>query len=397
MRVALIAHVRHPIAPPFMGGMEAHAWHLAQGLMDRGHDVTLFAAGDSDPRFRIRPILPQHYETIYPWNDYVETRTLHDYLDRGFAGACAELLSGGYDVVHNNSLHRYPPRLARVHRLPMVTSLHIPPFDTLHRAIRESAAPWSRFTVTSQKQTDCWWPEGTPNEAHVVHNGIDLSSWPFNPVGDGSAVWAGRITRNKGPHLAVQAAQRLGLTLDLYGILEDRAYFEAEVVPFLGSTVRYGGHLDAGDLARRIGAASVLLFTPLWDEPFGLVAVEAMACGVPIASFDMGAAREILGEAARFSPPDDDAAFDRAIREAMTIPRAIPRARAERLFSRARMIGDYEAVYDRAIAGLAESAAPVLFPPIELPDFTAPRNGTPLFPDTPRSPLGLPRGQGRTI
>ncbi|WP_136686166.1 glycosyltransferase [Falsirhodobacter xinxiangensis] len=366
MRIALIAHVRHPIAPPFMGGMEAHSWHLARALMGRGHDVTLFAAGDSDPQFSIHPVLPEHYETVYPWNDYVETHVLHDYLDSGFAAACRALLYGGFDVIHNNSLHRYPPRLARAHRLPMVTSLHIPPFDTLHRAVRESAAPWSLFTVTSAKQLECWWPEGPPPEAHVVHNGIDLLQWRLRAKGDGSAVWAGRISRNKAPHLAAEAARRLNLPLTLFGHIEDRAYFDASIAPLLGTRIRYGGHVKGGPLAEEIGRASILLFTPLWDEPFGLVAVEAMACGLPVAALDMGAAREIIGEAGCFAPPDDPAAFDRAITQALAIPRPIPRARVERYFTLDRMVGGYEDLYQRAIEARNAHAPAVDFPPIEL-------------------------------
>jgi len=369
MRIAVVAHVRHPIAPPFMGGMEAHSWALVQGLKERGHDVTLFAAGDSDPSFDIHPILSEHYDLRYPWTEYVETKVLHDHLDAGFARASEALLDGGFDVVHNNSLHRYPPRLARIHRLPTVTSLHIPPFDAIHRAVRESAAPWSLFSVTSAKQLDCWWPEGPPLEAHVAHNGIDPNAWPFQATGDGTAVWAGRIARTKGPHLAVHAALRTGLALTLFGVIEDAAYFEQEIRPHLGSRIRYGGHLKTASLAREIGRASVLLFTPLWDEPFGLVAVEAMSCGLPVASLEMGAAREIIGNAGHFAPAEDDATFDRAIAAALTIPRHVPRKRVEALFTRDRMIDRYEQLYETARAGRNADMPPVTFPPIELPDF----------------------------
>ncbi|WP_067397936.1 glycosyltransferase [Falsirhodobacter sp. alg1] len=372
MRIAVISHVRHPIAPPFMGGMEAHSWALTHALMARGHDVTLFAAADSDPEFNIHPILPEHYDLKYPWNDYIETRVLHDYLDAGFARAMQGMVDGAFDVVHNNSLHRYPPRLARQHRVPTVTSLHIPPFDAIHRAVRESCAPWSLFTVTSAKQIECWWPEGPPPEAHIAHNGIDLGQWPFSPQGNGSAVWSGRISRTKGPHLAVQAALRLDLPLTLFGVIEDAEYYEAEIKPHLGTLIRYGGHLRTHALAHEMGRASVLLFTPLWDEPFGLVAVEAMACGVPVAALDMGAAREIIGEAGYFAHPEDTVGYDTAIRRAMDIPRTIPRNRVERLFTIDRMVDRYEGLYQSAMQGLAAELPSVTFPPIELPEMDRP-------------------------
>lgn len=368
MRIAVVAHVRHPIAPPFMGGMEAHSWALVKGLQERGHEVTLFASADSDPSFDIHPILPEHYDLRYPWGEYVETKILHDHLDAGFAAASRALLEGGFDVIHNNSLHRYPPRLARVHRLATVTSLHIPPFDAIHRAVRESAAPWSLFSVTSTKQLDGWWPEGPPPAAHVAHNGIDPAIWPFQAKGNGSAVWSGRIARTKGPHLAVQAALRMGLHLTLFGVIEDSTYFDNDIRPYLGPRIRYGGHLETASLAHEIGRASILLFTPLWDEPFGLVAVEAMSCGLPVAALDMGAAREIIGNAGRFAPIDDPHAFDAAITEALDIPREIPRQRVEDFFTRDRMIDRYEQLYATARAGLIADLPPVTFPEIELPD-----------------------------
>ena len=367
MRIAVVSHVRHPIRPPFMGGMEAHSWHLVRALKERGHDVTLFAAGDSDPDFALRPILDRHYDAEFPWHDHHGTDVLNRHVDRAFARTARDLLDGGFDVIHNNSLHRYPPRLARQHRLPMVTSLHVPPFDALHRAVRESPAPWSRFTTTSERQVASWWPEGAPECTHVVHNGIDADAFPFVPEGDGSAVWAGRITPNKGTHFAITAAQFTGVPLTIFGAIEHRDYFETMIRPYLKGQIRYGGHLSGGDLARELGRASVSLFTPLWDEPFGLAAVEAMSCGVPVAAIDMGAVREVVGDdAGRFAPPNQPAALGLAMKRAMKIDRRIPRQRVEERFALDRMVDGYEAAYRAARNGVGTAAPDVAFPPIEL-------------------------------
>ena len=241
MRIAVLSHIRHPIRPPFMGGMEAHSWHLAKGLEARGHDVTVFASGDSDPGLRLHPLIDEHYDRAYPWHDFHGTETLNRVVDAAFASALDALAD--FDVVHNNSLHRYPPRLARRDRVPMLSSMHVPPFDALRRAVHESAAPWSRFTVCSARQKGVWWPDGAPDEAHVVPNGIDLTDWPFRETGDGSAVWAGRITPTKGTALAAEAAHLAGIPLTIYGTIEHRDYFEDAVRPFLTGEVRYGGHL----------------------------------------------------------------------------------------------------------------------------------------------------------
>ncbi|WP_299819280.1 glycosyltransferase family 4 protein [uncultured Jannaschia sp.] len=370
MRIALVAHVRHRIAPPFMGGMEAHSWHLADALARRGHDVTLFASGDSaacaPPGVAVHPVLAEHYDRDFPWHDFHGTDILNDHVDTGFARAAAALRDGAFDVIHNNSLHRFPPRLARAERLPMVTSLHIPPFSVLRRAVHESAAPWSRFTVTSEIQRARWWPDGAPDEAGVLHNGIDLAQWPFVPEGDGSAVWVGRITPNKGTHLAVQAARLAGVPLTIHGTIEHRDYFRNEVQPWLGPDIRYGGHLSGRELAAALGTASALLFTPLWDEPFGLAAIEAMACGLPVAAVEMGAVREVIGPAGAYAPRDDAATLARALVRALTIPRRTGRDRVERMFSLERMIDSCERAYGAARSGLAETRPERRFTPREL-------------------------------
>ncbi|MHA6345463.1 glycosyltransferase [Roseivivax sp. CAU 1761] len=371
LRIAVIGHIRNPVGRPFRGGMEAHCYHLVHGLQARGHDVTLFAPGDSAVDVPLVPLVARHADAVWPWHEWRGSTEYVAFQDATFAAALPRLAAGGFDVIHNNSLHRYPARLARRDRLPMLTSLHVPPFDPLHRAVRDGAAPWSRFTICSQRQRDVWWPEGAPEEAHVVPNGIDLAQWPFRAEGDGTLVWAGRITATKAPHLAAEAARRAGLPLTLYGVIEDDAYFRAEVAPRLGGAVRYGGHLSGADLARALGRASALLFTPHWDEPFGLAAVEAMACGLPVAATDMGAVREVLGEAGRLAPAEDARALAAAARAAMAIPRHVPRRRAERLFSLDRMIDDYEALYRRAIAGRAAALRDPGFRAHELPPVLA--------------------------
>ncbi|MGI4954852.1 MAG: glycosyltransferase [Janthinobacterium lividum] len=346
MRIALLAHVRQPIAQPFMGGMESHSWHLAAGLEARGHEVVLFASGDSDGRFTIDPVLSEHYERTFPWAEHRGSRPLIEHVDRGYAAACDRIRQGGFDVVHNNSLHRFPLQRAQSGEVPTVTSLHVPPFDALHWFVAGSAAPSHHLTVTSAGQMRAWWPGAVPPETSILHNGIDPRDWPFRAEGDGSAVWCGRINANKGTHLAIEAARRAGIPLTVFGAIEEPDYWEAAVAPALGGAVRYGGHLDAGSLALELGRCSVSLFTPCWDEPFGLVAIEAMACGVPVAAFDMGAAREVIAEAGVVAPPGDAAALAEAIPAAMTIDRTIPRDRVLRMFTHDRWLDRCERLYD---------------------------------------------------
>ncbi len=329
-----------------MGGMEAHSWHLAAGLKARGHDVVLFASGDSDPRFALDPVLDEHYERTFPWAEHRGSAPLIAHVDAGYADACDRIAAGGFDVVHNNSLHRFPLHRARAAAMPTVTSLHVPPFDALRWFVQDSAGPVHRLTVTSAGQLHAWWPDGPPAEASILYNGIEPAAWPFRADGDGSAVWCGRITPNKGTHLAVEAARRSGIPLTLFGMIEDPVYWETLVKPSIKEGIRYGGHLHAAALAPELARASVFLFTPCWDEPFGLVAIEAMACGLPIASIDMGAAREVIAEAGVFAPPDDAMALAEAIPCAMAISRNVPHMRVMDLFTRDIWLDGCERLYE---------------------------------------------------
>ncbi|QLL44298.1 glycosyltransferase [Sulfitobacter pontiacus] len=362
MKIAVIGHVRFPIARPFMGGMEAHCWHLCRGLRARGHDVTLFAAGDSDWGGKVEPVVDVHYDREFPWYKWHGTPELTGHLDAAFERLLPRLAEGGFDVVHNNSLHRFPPRFAARHRIPMVTSLHVPPFDVLKRAVADGGAPWSLFTTCSQRQLGAWFDDGDAPFVWVVPNGIDLADWPFRSKGDGSAVWMGRITPTKGTHLAAQAAKIAGIPLRIYGTIEDQAYFDTEIAPSLGESVQYGGHLQGADLTNAIARASVLLFTPLWDEPFGLAAIEAMACGLPIAAVENGAIREVAGDVARYAGADAGELAE-ALRTAIDIPRWAARKRVERLFTLERMLAAYVRLYAQAVDAVGEG--------FDVPDFEA--------------------------
>lgn len=349
MRIALLAHVRQPIAQPFEGGMEAHSWHLARGLQARGHDVVLFASGDSDRRFTIDAVLPEHQERTFPGEEHTGNPALIAHLDAGYAAACDRIAAGGFDVVHNNSLSRLPLAQERTRTVPTVTSLHVPPYDALRWFVQDSPSPSHRITVTSHVQLHAWFPGGAPPGVSVLHNGIDPAEWPYRARGDGSAVWCGRITPYKGTHLAIDAARRAGVALTLFGSTEDAGYWEGRVRPLLGGAIRYGGHLDGPSLAAEIGRASVSLFTPCWDEPFGLVAIEAMACGLPVASIDRGAAREVIGTAGVFAPPGDGAALADAIGQAFAIPRGNARDRVLRHFTHDLWLETCERLYAAAV------------------------------------------------
>ena len=354
MRIAIIAHLRHPIAAPFMGGMEAHSHLLTQALVARGHNVELFASGDSDAALPLSPIAERHYEATLPWAQWRGTERLTAFQDAAFGRAWERIGTGGFDVVHNNAMHPALHGWARRDRQPMVTSLHVPPFDGLASAIRDTAAPWLCQTTTSRAHMAGWWPH-SPATASVVHNGIDIRRWRYQAAGNGRAVWAGRITPNKGTAVAIKAARRASIALDLFGPIDCMDYFEQAVAPLLDADRVYHGHIGGDALVAAIGAASVLLATPMWDEPFGLVAAEAMACGVPVAALDRGALGEVVGDCGALA--DDAMSLAAAIPLAIKVPRDQCRTRVNELFSVDAMIAGYERAYAAAASGARASSS----------------------------------------
>ena len=347
LKIAVIGHLRHPIAPPFMGGMEAHCHLLVRTLVERGHDVTLFASGDSDPALPLHGIADRYYEAALPWALWRDTEELTEFQQSAFGRAWSVIAAGGFDVVHNNAMHPALHGWAKRERQAMVTSLHVPPFGGLADAVAGNAALWLRQTATSHSHLGSWWAEA-PETASVVYNGIDIERWRFRAAGNGRAAWCGRITPNKGTALAALAARQAGVPIDLYGPIDCMDYFDTHVAPLLDEDCVYHGHLGGAPLVEAIGAASVLLSTPMWDEPFGLVAAEAMACGVPVAAIDRGAMREVIGDTGALSS-DDPAALAVALGQAIGKRRFACRDRVGALFSVDAMITGYEAAYASAM------------------------------------------------
>ena len=345
-RIAILAAARHPIGEPFAGGLEAHVHALAQGLAARAHDVVLYGGPGSAPieKLRVR-CLERPRLSPAACADSSMTSVEHVGEHHAYLRLMLELsASSEFDVIHNHSLHYLPIAMAGTVRAPMLTTLHTPPTPWLESAIQASGGECTVSFAAVSSHTARAWAHLVPR-ASVVHNGVDLRQWTPGP-GGGTPIWFGRITPEKGTHLAIAAAKLAGEPLDIAGPISDRSYFERDVRPLLDSRVRYIGHLKRAELAAAVGRARTALVTPCWDEPYGLVVMEALACGTPVSGFDRGALGELVDDScARLVPAGDTHALAGALEASGRLKRADARARAVQTGSLTQMIDRYEQLY----------------------------------------------------
>jgi glycosyltransferase involved in cell wall biosynthesis len=344
-RICLIASSRFPVAEPFAGGLEAHTHGLARELIRRGHDVSLFAAPGSDPLLQARELGVGSFRSSPTARADVGARP--DQWMREHHAYLKLMLDLSrhperYDIVHNNSLHHLPVAMAEATGLPFVTTLHTPPVPWLESAAQ--LAPRDLAYASVSRHTAGAWRHVV--DSTVILNGVDTNRWMPGPGGP-AAIWFGRLVPEKAPHLAIRAASAAGMDIDIAGPVLDPAYFESQIVPLLSDSARYLGHLRHEQLVRAVGRARVSVVTPMWDEPYGLVAAESLACGTPVAAFARGGVPEILDErSGRLAAPGDIEALGEAMISASSLSRQDARDRAVSSCSLERMVDDYEALYE---------------------------------------------------
>ena len=369
MKIAVLAHCHHPIKQPFPGGLEAHTSLIADELVRRGHRVTLFAKAGSRSLAEVHPVVDSQFThgSAPDENGVDQSQAI---VDQGMKRAVRAINAGGFDVVLNNSLNPIPYVALGDH--PMLTLLHTP--ATLDRTLEVVGAPgWrpgARHAYAAVSEfTGRDWLRFLP-EVHSIPNGIELAAWapeqPYAPVSD-LAVWAARITPEKGLPVAIAAARAAGLRLEFSGPIADRRHFSQEVEPLLGADIRYAGHLTHAELPDFFARGSVFISSPTWAEPFGLAMVEAMACGTPVAALARGAAAEVVGsEGGVLTRINTVEGLAWAIRQAVRLDRRGVRLSAQR-FDKSIMLDRYEAMlFELADSGgtLVELRPPVDQPPL---------------------------------
>jgi glycosyltransferase involved in cell wall biosynthesis len=380
MHVALVAPLVWPVRDdrPPLGGVEVFLRDLIPGLAAAGVRVSLLAADGSHvehaevPRLGIDPerlALAQLGATAEAERpDLADQQRAFGKVRDWCAARAGDL---GLDVVHAHAFDAPAfDALADLEGVCVMHTLHLPPIQPgVVRAARRAARAGNVLVAVSAALARAWQDVGVPI-AGVVPNGIDVASIAFGASHRGYVLFAGRLSPEKGPELAVDAAARAELPLLLVGNIYDAAYFDAHLRGVVKERVElelelglgldwtardgalpggatYIGHRERAEVLGLMAGAAATLMPVRWDEPFGLVAIEAQAAGSPVVGFDRGALGEVVrnGQTGILVPGDDPVRLATSIRRAMSLDRAACRRWVEQRFSLRRMLAQYVALY----------------------------------------------------
>lgn len=335
MRIALVSTVSAPVRIDSGGSVEAWTWLMARELTRLGHRITVFGCGGSEADGEVVATLPGPYGAPESYDDW----QLCEWVNLCRAVEQSER----FDVVHTQA-YLWGIPLQPFARAPMAHTIHIVPDDSAARLWKSAAG--SCVTAISKHQ---WtgYPELEP--AAVIAHGVDTSRFPLHEHPEEYVLYLGRFTSGKGPIRAIEAARALGLRLVLAG--PENPYFREKVKPLIdGKSVEYAGYVRGPDRNLLLGGARALLYPIQYPEAFGLVLVEAMLCGTPVAAMRLGAVPEIVEEGVSGFTAASVEEFARCIPRCFSLDRRAVHDRAAERFSAERMARDYVNVYSNLCA-----------------------------------------------
>ena len=346
LHVAVVAPPWYAVPPDGYGGIEAMLAGLVDGLVARRHRVTLIGAGPDRTR-------AQRFVEVY---ETPPSDRLGELLPEVVhAAAAAKVIDDlAVDVVHDNTLAG--PLTARGRKAPTVLTTHGAVTGEAGCYLADLDSSVSLLAISEAQR------KSAPglNWVGRVHNSVDVGSFPVGRGEDGYLLFLGRFCPDKGAHLAIDVARAAGLPIVLAGRVSqppERAYFEEVIRPRLGPGVCYVGEADAAMKRELYGAASALLFPICWDEPFGLVMVEAMACGTPVVALARGSVPEVVVDGTTGFVVRRPEELVPAIRRIPEIDRTACRRHVAAHFDLPVMVDGYEHVF-REVAALAAVSAP---------------------------------------
>jgi glycosyltransferase involved in cell wall biosynthesis len=336
MRIAQIAPLAEAVPPKLYGGTERVVSYLTEELVRLGHDVTLFASGDSETSARLVACAPRALRLDQAVKDPLAPLALM--LERVRAQAHE------FDILHFHLQHVHLPVFRPLARRTVTTMhgrLDLAELAPLYREFSEM--PLVSISTAQRR------PLPFANWVATVHHGLAREVCPFNPAPRGGYfAFLGRVSPEKGLDRAIEIARRARVRLRIAAKVDpaDEEYFQREIVPLLGLPgVEFVGEVNEAQKPAFLGNATALLFPIDWPEPFGLAMIEAMSCGTPVIAWDEGSVPELLDEGRTGLIVNSVDAAVAALERAPRLDRLGVRSRFEERFSAARMAQDYLSVY----------------------------------------------------
>jgi glycosyltransferase involved in cell wall biosynthesis len=338
MRIAVIAPPWTPVPPPLYGGIESVVHLLATGFQDAGHEVLLYATGDSTcpvPRahvleeaegHRIGMAVPELRHLMHAYDEIQD-----------------------YDIIHDHTVVG-PVYSERFPELKIVTTNHGPFNDELADLYRRVAHRVPLIAISHAQHK----PVPDIPIARVIHHGVDVNQFPMGSGEGDYCLFLGRMSPDKGAARARAAASKAGARLRMAAKMREpweHEYYRSEVEPHLDEEIQYLGEVSHEDKLDLLANARCLLVPIRWNEPFGMVMVEALACGTPVLAFSEGAAPEIVEDGKTGFLCHDEAEMAEAIGRVDELDRADCRAAVEGYFSAKRMVGEHLELFEEIIAG----------------------------------------------
>jgi glycosyltransferase involved in cell wall biosynthesis len=343
MRIAQVSPLFEAVPPKLYGGTERVVHSLTEELVAMGHDVTLFASGDSITSATLAPMRREALRldpTVRDWVAYYMKMVEMIYRR-----------ADEFDVIHFH-IDYFPLSLFSRQRTPFLTTLHGRLDLTEFKEIYETF-PHAPFVSISNSQRR---PIPSLNWVRTVLHGMPAQRLKPLPVKQSYFAFLGRVSPEKGLDRAIAIAARAGVKLKVAAKIDnaDRAYYESEIKPLLSQGhVEFIGEIDDSQKPEFLSGAHALLFPIDWPEPFGLVMIEAMACGTPVIAYNCGSVPEVIDHGLTgFIVPDEDAAVS-AISRLGELDRTAIRRRFDQRFTARRMAEDYVDVYEELIEGAA--------------------------------------------
>jgi glycosyltransferase involved in cell wall biosynthesis len=344
VRIAQVAPLIESVPPKLYGGTERVVSYLTEELVRLGHDVTLFASGDSVTGAKLVPVCPEALRLSTTSVDHLAHHIVM--LEEVFSR------SDDFDVIHFHVDYLHFP-LSRRQAIHCVTTLHgrldIPDLQPLYRKFGDMPV----ISISDAQRA----PLPNANWQGTVHHGLPKNQFEFYPEAGKYLAFLGRISPEKGVDRAIEIASLAGVPLKIAAKVDrvDQEYFEANIQPLLNNPlVEFIGEIGYPDNNEFLGNALALLFPINWPEPFGLVMIEAMACGTPVIAHPRGSVPEIIEDGRTGFLVDDAQGAARAIEQVSQISREECRRCFDERFTSTRMAKDYLALYERPTQGVPE-------------------------------------------